>query len=397
MIIRAILPVLLCSACFAANIPAGVELHVRLQSKVASNASKPGDAVSSVIIAPVVVDGAVALHAGVRLHGEVKFAKLSKGPEDRATLEIVFNRMEDSTGQHVKIQSRVSEVDNARESVDEQGRINGIIASQTISARMDQGIGRVAQRSSGLAGFLGLVKGAVLKEADADIVYEPGVEMNVTLTAPVEWKGTGAGPNLVPIADTGALNRLVNSQPYQTRAEKPPKPSDITNLMLIGTEEEIREAFKAAGWFTAAALNSLSALETFRAIAESRGYNEAPMSILLLADQKAAMDFQKQNNTFAMRHHLRVWRRPDTFQGKPVWVVAATHDIGIELSPEQRTFIHKIDSNIDRERAKVVSDLLFTGKVRSLALVQRPDVPRETKNATGDTVVTDAAMAVLVF
>jgi hypothetical protein len=147
----------------------------------------------------------------------------------------------------------------------------------------------------------------------------------------------------------------------------------------------------------AAALSGVSKFETFRSIAESRGYKEAPMSILLLDGQKPDFDFEKMLNTFAMRHHLRIWKRPVTYAGKPVWVSAATHDIGIELSQEQRNFIHKIDSYIDRERAKVVSDLVFTGRVKSLALVERTGVPKEFSNATGDKVYTDGAMAVLMF
>jgi hypothetical protein len=78
-------------------------------------------------------------------------------------------------------------------------------------------------------------------------------------------------------------------------------------------------------------------------------------------------------------------------------VVAATHDTGIEFSEQNRTFIHKIDSSIDRERAKVVNDLLFTGRVSSVALVERPSVPQAGQNATGDNVATDAKMAVLVI
>ncbi len=85
------------------------------------------------------------------------------------------------------------------------------------------------------------------------------------------------------------------------------------------------------------------------------------------------------------------------FDGKPVWVCAATHDIGIDFSPEKRTFIHKIDSEVDHERAKVVADLLLTGHVKALSLVARPKAPRESSNATGDKLITDGAMAVLVI
>jgi len=77
--------------------------------------------------------------------------------------------------------------------------------------------------------------------------------------------------------------------------------------------------------------------------------------------------FEKANDTFAARHHLRIWRRPGQFGGQSVWVCSATHDINIKFSDQQRTFIHKIDSNIDLERAKVVSDLCSRDGPRSLA------------------------------
>src|SRR5207253_7700093 len=128
-----------------------------------------------------------------------------------------------------------------------------------------------------------------------------------------------------------------------------------------------------------------------------RGYKEAPVSVLLLEKRPPDLVFEKLTNTFAQRHHLRVWRRPDSLAGKPVWVVAATHDTGIDFSEQARTFIHKIDSQIDRERAKVVNDLLFTGRVQSLELVDRPAIPQHGQNATGDSVETDAKVAVLML
>ena len=53
---------------------------------------------------------------------------------------------------------------------------------------------------------------------------------------------------MTPIADEDALADLVNRQPFQTMAQRPSKPSDVTNLMLIGTLEQVQQAFKDAGW-----------------------------------------------------------------------------------------------------------------------------------------------------
>ena len=171
----------------------------------------------------------------------------------------------------------------------------------------------------------------------------------------------------------------------------------MTNLMFIGTRAEIEKAFGAAGWSSAEQLNAKSKLETFRAMTEMRGYKEGPMSTLILDGRPPDLVFQKTNNTYNARHHLRIWHRPGTFQGKEVWVCTATHDIGIDFSEQNHTFIHKVDMQIDRERAKVVNDLLFTGLVRGLSLVERPDVPTNLFNATGDALETDGRMAVISF
>jgi len=243
-------------------------------------------------------------------------------------------------------------------------------------------------------------KNAVLKPADTDITYEAGVEMRLRLLAPLQLtasSGPGAAASAAPIPDEGAVEALVANQSFRTVAQNPPKPSDITNILLIGTEEEVQNAFREAGWNAAASLSGRAKFETFRALAEDRGYNEAPVSILLLDGKPPDLVFEKLNNTFAQRHHLRIWRQTATFSGKPVWAVAATHDIGINFSETDRTFIHKVDSQIDNERAKVVTDLLFTGRVQGIELVDRPNVPIHSQNATGDNLETDGKMAVLLL
>jgi hypothetical protein len=107
--------------------------------------------------------------------------------------------------------------------------------------------------------------------------------------------------------------------------------------------------------------------------------------------------FEKLNDTFAARHHVRIWQRPGGFSGKGIWVCSATHDTGISFSDVNRTFIHRIDPQIDQERAKVVNDLVFTGLVRGLSLVERGGLPPDLFNATGDALETDGSMAVVSF
>jgi hypothetical protein len=395
VLLAALLPV----SSLALDLPAGTEIQIRLKTKISTQSSKPQDPVEAVVIAPVVEGAQVVIPAGAAVRGTVGTSTQSTKADERSVLSLNFTEIE-AGGVKLKLAAQVAAVDNAREKLDEKGQISGILAAETLAGKLDAGIDKIAGKYSGLASVLREAKSVVLQAVESDITYDAGVEMTLKLTAPLALKapaGPGSSTKLQPMRNKAALVALVTREPFQTMAERPPKPSDVTNLMLIGDREQVQQVFAAAGWAVAQKLNALAKFETIRALAEDRGYNEAPVSVLLLDGKAPDLVFEKLNNTFARRHHLRVWLRPSMFQGKAVWAVAATHDVGINFSEENRTFIHRIDSEIDRERAKVVNDLLFTGRVQSMELVDRPKVPRKAQNATGDNLETDGKIAVLVL
>ena len=378
-------------------------MQIRLTTEISTSSAKAGDAFQALVIAPVVVSGRVAMAAGAMVSGHVQQATAAVNPDDQAVLALSFDEIRDAAGKRASIKAKLIGVDNARESVDAEGRIQGIVASKTGSGRLDQGISKVSEKYPSFAELLGTVKQAVLKEPDANIDFKPGVEMAIELTKALDWTGSVKMPEIASIEPQEELFRLVNGQPFRTVTAKDGRPSDITNLMFLGSREQIEAAFQKAGWSAAAKLSDQSKLETFRAMAEMRGYQEAPVSVLLLDGRPPDLVFEKINDTFAARHHLRIWLRPGEFRGlggltgKEIWVCSATHDTGIALSQENRTFIHQIDSHIDVERAKVVNDLLLTGLVRGLSLVERTGLPQDISNATGDALKTDGAMAVVSF
>jgi hypothetical protein len=384
----------------AAQIPAGSELSVRLLDKIASEAPAQPASLHAVLIAPVILNGAVIVAAGAQLTGSVHDAKAAT-EKDPAQIRLNFTEIADGAVQ-AKISTVISNLENARESVDDAGLITGIKPGETFSARIDQGVSKLQSNDkyAGLASLISGVKQALnIADAKPDIDYDPGAEMILRVTQPFEWNGPAAGQEstLQAVPNESALIDLVNHEPFRTETQTSRKPSDMTNLMFLATEDELISAFEKAGWSAAASLNVQSKLETARALIESRGYKEGPMSILQLDGRPSDFAYQKGNNTFAQRHHLRIFRRPGAFNGKPIWVCSSTHDTGIDFSERDRTFIHKIDPEIDRERAKVVNDLLFTGMIRGIALVARPDIPPDATNATGDSLHTDGSMAVLLF
>ena len=381
-----------------ATLPVGTEIDLRLTTEASSD--KPsGATVSAVVIAPVLLNGVPALNAGAQLTGKTADAAAAKTPTDAggekpATLRIQFTKIADTSGRSQELSCTLASVDNAREKVDDSGLITGIVASQTYAGLLNTGLGKLTGQVGAL---LNTVKDSFLKDVDPSINYKPGVELTIKLTKELNWSTGAPASSVAAIAPADALGALVTASPFRTVAQNPPKPSDLTNLMFIGTQEQVQSAFKEAGWFTAAELSAISKAETARAIIENRGYSEAPMSVLYLDNRPPDMTYQKQNNTFDKRHHIRVWARPEKFNGQPVWVAAATHDTGITLSPVSHNFTHGIDPNIDAERSKVTNDLLFTGHVKAIALVDRPQVPADLSNATGDSLLSDHKLAVLEF
>src|SRR3982750_1266839 len=159
---------LFAAAAIAAELPAGTEIPIRLKSKVSTQSSRAGDPVEAVVIGGPL--------SGAVVRGAIdKVAQSAKGDE-RSLLLLRFNEVE-IAGSKLKLAAQLAAVENAREAVDDQGQIQGILASETITGKLDAGIGKIAEKYSGFAGVLGALKGAVLKAAESDITYESGVEM----------------------------------------------------------------------------------------------------------------------------------------------------------------------------------------------------------------------------
>src|SRR5689334_9907443 len=87
-------------------------------------------------------------------------------------------------------------------------------------------------------------------------------------------------------------------------------PGDPVNIVLIGTLDELRSAFAAAGWITADALGLKSSLKMVRAFLLNESYPTAPFSTLYLFGRGQDIGFQELiGNSPRQRHHVRFWAR----------------------------------------------------------------------------------------
>ncbi|HXK11120.1 MAG TPA: LssY C-terminal domain-containing protein [Vicinamibacteria bacterium] len=376
----------------AVDLPPGTPLSVRLTTRVSSRASHPGDAVGAALIAPVEVDGQTVLPAGWILRGTVREAGRLGG---RASLRLEFSELVDEDDGTSPIATRIVAVDNSRESVAEDGRIVGLRPKRRLPSPLASVLMVLAHdHPITLAAFA--AGRLVLRAAQhAAIDYPPGVELSLALAAPL---AVGGDPSPEPgpaAAADPALSDLAGAVPYRTQARRH-RPADVTNLLLVGSEAQVVSAFRAAGWTRARPMCLRARLRGLEALVLNSSYAAAPVSRLDLEGRPPDLVFEKQNNTLAKRHHVRLWREADP-AGRTVWVGAATHDVGIVFARSLHTFTHRIDPRIDEERGKIVNDLRLTGSVEATALLDRPHPPEAGPNATGEPIETDGRMALVVL
>lgn len=174
-------------------------------------------------------------------------------------------------------------------------------------------------------------------------------------------------------------------------------PGDMINFFVLGPEERLLDAFRAAGWVVTDRTKTTAVLHGLMSTLSKQAYLELPMSDLYLfgRPQDYGLAHADPLQVVASRHHLRLWKAPFAVRGGELWVGAATHDIGLDRDQRNGGVTHKIDPNVDDEREYVRTSLLSTGLIAAEGAVTPPDAVREARTATGAAFHSDGR--VLVF
>jgi opacity protein-like surface antigen len=382
------------------GVPAAKRFGVRLTEELSSRKTHQGDLLYAVSITPVVVGGEILIPQGSKFEGKVVQAN-STGwgfKHETASLTIDWTKATLADGRELAVNMRVFQVENAQENVTNQGKIQGIRSTGTVGRSAQNGVLTFAGIDPMAFIFASAAGSAVLGFAEPEILYPAGTELILENMTPL-LTAQAYPPVVQPVATTteaqAELQGFVKKLPYRTRTKGSNKVSDLTNLVFLGSASGLERAFKAAGWLPVEDLTAGSTFRTLKTLSGNQTYTQAPMSVLTLDEREPILALSKTTNTFSSRHHIRVFSTVETREGHTVLTASSTQDIGIAFSRKQKTFIHVIDQHIDNERSKVVNDLMYTGCVESLDMVDRPWVPRDAYNSTGDRLLTDTDVAVL--
>ena len=153
-------------------------------------------------------------------------------------------------------------------------------------------------------------------------------------------------------------------------------PGDPVNVVLVGTLQQLRAAFAAAGWSEADRLSVTSTWRMIRAFVCNSPYPTAPFSTLFLFGRGQDIGFQKCiNNSPRRRHHVRFWAlnlaqeaslgqaqfwrkaAPPPPDARVLWVGAGTKDTGFSLTRLTFQITHATDADTDIERDFIITEL----------------------------------------
>jgi LssY C-terminus len=217
-------------------------------------------------------------------------------------------------------------------------------------------------------------------------VLDEGLATAASAGGPAETRIPGITPQLL----SNIPRRISDAQG---------NPGDMVNVLIIGTQDQVVQAFTTGGWVQVDKSVEGSVLNAVMETVEKKDYLTMPMSTLYLFKRPQDYGFAHAEpvKVAMSRNHLRVWKSPYQVDGRPLWCVAATHDIGFERDQRNNGITHKIDPAIDGEREYVNGTLSSTGLVVQRDHVTPANVLTTAKTATGGEFHSDGRIAVLVL
>lgn len=377
----------------AQNVPAGATLEVRLSTATGSRISHPGDPVEATAISPIVGRGQILIPQGSRLFGSIASVKrFGFGlKQTTARINYEFHTLRLPSGNTIPIHSELLEVETAKERVDVDGTVHGIHPAASISSSLALFTTPLLYLTPAVGAPVWGMKLMVAPSANPEIYFPPGTELVLRLTAPIHvppGSSTPAGIGSLSPYEESELHRLLNRSPRRARLGR--HPSDLVNLLFLGTREEMDQAFQAAGWSHAERKSPVSLYKMYHAISKRMGYKREPMNTLTLNGVPSNLVYQKNLDTVQKRHHVRLWKEPHSAN---VWLGAAAEDIAFRF--ELTHWTHATDPNIDKERAKVVNDLVFTRCADAAGLVAGNAPELLQGDGKGRSITTDGDVAVI--
>lgn len=194
--------------------------------------------------------------------------------------------------------------------------------------------------------------------------------------------------------------------------------SDPLNIGVVGTEKQLIQAMKKAGWYRADERTIKTIFRLIMSVVLRHPYHTAPFSNLYLFGRKQDIGFQLPvGDDPSNRHHVRFWAASHTSDPrhldhlsfwkrfhKPVsarehilWVGAASRDTGLSIIRHNAQFTHMIHPDTNAERELIVKHLEKTGLIKNKRTEKIGEPYRLTNRAITGYLHADGKMIICVL
>ena len=226
----------------------------------------------------------------------------------------------------------------------------------------------------------------------SDLNASGSFQVKMTFGKAAATKTAASAPDIVTLVSPALFVNI----PRRVEDENH-NPGDMVNFALIGTAEQVKSAFTAAGWVAVDKTKQDAIVNGLLATLAQKAYTAMPMSTLFLFGRPQDLSFAHAEplKVAAFRHHLRVWKTTQTLDGRPLWVGSATYDNGFEKDQRTGGVTHSIDPNIDTERDFIEQSFSAAGVVAGAAYVTPGDPLTFAKTATGGSFHSDGRIVVM--
>jgi len=374
----------------------GTAIPLRAADSISSADAKVGDPVDFVVVQDVVLDGFPVIPQGTIAHGTISDVKRKRRMARGGKLGVKMEFIELSSGEKIPVRADT--------------RVNG--GGQ--SKMMATGMAVTAMAFYPAAPALMMMRGKdiVLLKGAGLTAYVDGntsVEFsNIKSTADsASSLAPGQSAAFLPASETIPSRSLASSGNSRATLQEilayvprrimdsSGRDGDMVNLIFVGTREQVELAFQNAGWDNTIRSKYKA---VWHAMKHPKDQVAMPMSRLFLfgRPQDLGLALEDPQSTMTRRHHIRIWKTDYTLNGAPVWVGAATHDIGVEKDKRSFTSItHRIDPDVDAEREFVGQTLTKLPSGPKISYFLPSDPVREATTATGGDYHSDGRMLLL--
>ena len=229
----------------------------------------------------------------------------------------------------------------------------------------------------------------------------PGLRTDYKESGVFDRDYVAPGGSVINFTSDAEFTAALESLPCCATNENGSRNGDPLNLVIIGGIEDAFPSLVRRGWSPTEVTWKGSVMRIMRSAMSRERYPYAPISNLYLFDRPQDIALQKARDNIHQRNHLRLWRSPMLYHGKPVWVGQVSRDIGSRLTIHSPTFTtHKIDPDVDEAARALMEDLVYSQALRAIGLVKGvgaapKSAPRE--NLTTDPYYTAGMRSVLLF